>query len=456
MLDFWPKIYDDELLYSVIARYKRRAGISLKKSIMEDLYGTKSGMVQMFFPLHLKKMSEMIGNNEEYAKKLIYENTMYKYYTKLLTKELSTEIFEAMIDGKDANIFTKFAIHNTELKNNRYLKYCPLCIKEDINKYGESYWRREHQITGVLFCKRHNITLRNSDVITSKFNNRYVCADDMDISFEDNYEFESFYKHNAKYIKMIEEINENEDRLILKQIKKFYIYKLKCKGYVTEGGSIKIRNITKDFIDFYPQKYLEIMLCDINKDDYQKNWISKFFSDKHNKPLAKHIMMLQFLESSISEMFEYSKLMPLDDKKSNLINIKKKRTIKSKKGKEVIDWSKKDKEMYERVKNAIDKILNKKGKPERITKLRIRKEIVEGNCTNPKLIKTNELINSSIESTIEFRIRKIKWAIEELNNNGDKLTINKVKIKAGLGNINEKNISLLINHEIEKYIKCYL
>ncbi|MGE7945078.1 TniQ family protein [Lysinibacillus xylanilyticus] len=35
---------------------------------------------------------------------------------------------------------------------NRYsLKFCPHCVRDDIEKYGESYWKISHQLPTAFF-----------------------------------------------------------------------------------------------------------------------------------------------------------------------------------------------------------------------------------------------------------------------------------------------------------------
>ena len=46
-----------------------------------------------------------------------------------------------------------------------YLKYCPLCVQEDRDKYGEAYWHRKHQIRNMLVCPKHHSYLEESDVL---------------------------------------------------------------------------------------------------------------------------------------------------------------------------------------------------------------------------------------------------------------------------------------------------
>lgn len=39
------------------------------------------------------------------------------------------------------------------------LKYCPVCMKEEVEAYGESYWHREHQIPSITACRKHKCRL---------------------------------------------------------------------------------------------------------------------------------------------------------------------------------------------------------------------------------------------------------------------------------------------------------
>src|SRR5205085_11862301 len=43
------------------------------------------------------------------------------------------------------------------------LRFCPSCVIEDRDKYGETYWHRLHQISGVEICPRHDIPLEQSN-----------------------------------------------------------------------------------------------------------------------------------------------------------------------------------------------------------------------------------------------------------------------------------------------------
>lgn len=482
MINCFPRLYKDELLYSVIARYRRMCGIINKNTIVQDFYNKKQGMFQMLFPLHLNKIVEMLPSGSKITgEQLLLNHTMYSFYTKFLSKQISDDIKDGILNKENMSIMVKACLHSRDANINKYLKFCPLCVSEDIKVLGESYWRREHQFNGILFCSKHGSELQESNILMTKINNEYVCLDDIKITTL-NLICEDYKKYNLKYISIVKEIMKADDkRLNLSDINKFYRYKLYEVGLATKSGTINRAMLFDKFKEFYPKEYLLLMKSSLDNSDIEDSWIYNFFSNKHNKSIVKHILLLQFLDSSIKEMFDiaehikfensyYKKQiqtpkLDLDEIKrqwlkiinenpnstrSELMKINKMvynyickydrewyhkvtpKNIKKHKG-AMIDWKKTDKELLEKVKIAALNIKNKEGKPIRICMSSIKREIsVERKLDNIKLIKTRKYIESVAESNEEYLIRKVKWGVNEMLRNDEDITRYKVQEKCSL------------------------
>jgi hypothetical protein len=67
----------------------------------------------------------------------------------LKSKLLSNEVLAVSTAGITQFNFPLFHGH----------KYCPSCVKEDLEKYGYGYWHIEHQIPGICSCYKHNLQL---------------------------------------------------------------------------------------------------------------------------------------------------------------------------------------------------------------------------------------------------------------------------------------------------------
>jgi len=106
------------------------------------------------------------------------------------------------------------------------------------------------------------------------------------------------------------------------------------------------------------------------------------------------------------------------------------------------DWAKRDAELLLQVKE-VEKGM-KEDKPERITWTTIGSKLgISGwlSKKKEKLPLTKAYIESEVESIEEFHIRKIKWAIEELEMQGKEMTLWNLAETAGVKPRYMKSIS---------------
>lgn len=105
-----------------------------------------------------------------------------------------------------------------------------------------------------------------------------------------------------------------------------------------------------------------------------------------------------------------------------------------------VDWEQRDEEILEKVKAAVDEMLATDTKPQRITissagsKAGIR-PLLEKHLD--KLPKTKAYLEGYTESIKDFQIRRIKWAIQELQNEGQELKLWRIYRLAGIRQENE-------------------
>lgn len=172
-----PRPYPDELLYSVFARLFVRRGYLSYRDIAEELYDNV-----YYFPSHLfvnllrrepllqmKKIKPM----EDW----IMENTMFPYFSHFLPEEKKKEAFEALLTGENKLPMPKFVQES--------LLYCPECVREDREKYGEAYWHCAHQIQGIRICAKHRCILQGSSALLKAANSpNFVPLEHEDIKKE--------------------------------------------------------------------------------------------------------------------------------------------------------------------------------------------------------------------------------------------------------------------------------
>lgn len=162
MINYLPTIYPDELVYSWFCRYFIHSGCLTNNMALSDLLQKRCHNPSKEFIGHLnknavKKIEEVIPMD-----KLVLEHTMYPQYARFIPlKEKKKAIYHLGYDFCDPHFL--FAIL-PRTQNDLYLKYCPLCVQEDRQRYGETYWHRKHQIRNMKSCYKHKCMLVSSDI----------------------------------------------------------------------------------------------------------------------------------------------------------------------------------------------------------------------------------------------------------------------------------------------------
>lgn len=389
----------------------------------------------------------------------------------------------------------------SKVKSSNYLRYCPLCFKQDLEQLGESYWRRLPQVPGALYCPVHQVLYKDSSVVITDSRNDFLCADedtcDTDLAIDDYssevMELNLRYVKNASYV-----LFHNHKRKDLIFIINFYIDKLRERGLASNNGTLYLDKMFEAFFKYYPPDYLKIMQSSVDSGQ-EANWLKLFVrnNNKNRSPL-RHILYLQFLEVNASELFEADIAIGkqiIVPKRSPRYNIEEQRKkwlkiieenpganrselkrigkglhtwiylndrewydqvtprIRLRKEKaNTIDWEKRDKECLALTRKAVDQLLQGEGKPVRVQPSAIRRTIgAKRWFFNEKLVKTRQYISEVTEDIESYRVRKIKWATHEMVKNGEKLTVYKIQLKAGFGGGN-KEIKEIITEVLQEYM----
>ena len=149
---YFPTNYPDELIYSVFSRFYQNCGYPNYIFCAEDLFVNKIVKPDMDFINELKPEVIHLFCREMTIEHLIEKHTMFPYYARFLPKERRIKGFKALC-SMGGNFNNLLAVPKQKNGKERYLRYCPLCVKEDREVYGETYWHRSHQMMGSSACR---------------------------------------------------------------------------------------------------------------------------------------------------------------------------------------------------------------------------------------------------------------------------------------------------------------
>lgn len=162
MIAYMPTIYPDELVYSWFCRYYVHLGCFSHKMALQELYCKKSDYLSKEFIGNLNNEAMEQIDKIYSLDRLVLDHTMYPQYARFIPlAEKKEALYHLGHDSCDVHqLFPVLPRNDGE----RYLRFCPLCVKEDRETYGEAYWHRKHQIRNMGICTRHKCRLMESTV----------------------------------------------------------------------------------------------------------------------------------------------------------------------------------------------------------------------------------------------------------------------------------------------------
>lgn len=163
MIAYLPQPYEDELFYSVLCRAYTHSGYFSHKEALKDMLYTKSNNPSIEFLGHFNTDFESLIKQVYPIDHLILNHTMFPQYSRFIPLQQKMDaMHHLVIDYCDPHhLFCILPRADCDL----YLKYCPLCVQEDRNRYGETFWHRQHQIRNMLLCPKHTCYLEKSNVL---------------------------------------------------------------------------------------------------------------------------------------------------------------------------------------------------------------------------------------------------------------------------------------------------
>lgn len=298
MIAVFPDGYPDELLASIIARYRVWSGTPGWKTIAADLLGGSTAVMDL--PAHLEALVRALPPDCVHtADEFIDVHTLLPYYAPFLPPSREKRVRQMMLSDCGDGIAVTVGVVASTVARPAALHYCPECVRADAAQFGEPYWHRSHQLPGVLLCERHAVLLESGAARVVDPDSRYV------------YELIPASARTQPARKGIEMphsdllsgIASSSASLLnwrgqppgLSALRDRYLALLQQKGFVTSNGRVRMTSLIESFVpEVGGTELLELVGCGLAPS--QDNWLARLV----RKPRAAqhplhHLLMLQFL-----------------------------------------------------------------------------------------------------------------------------------------------------------------
>ncbi len=250
MIGFFPTLYPDELLYSLLARYYAYSGYTAYTYAANILIENKSVKPSIEFISKLSPEVIKLLTRQASLAEIVEKHTLLPYYARFYPKQRLLTAYNGML-AEDKTCHN--VVKRTPLKNGsfNYLRFCPLCAEDDLRLFGETYWHRSHQLPLVDVCPLHACRLVDSPVpITSIDSPSLVSADSAITSVEPVFSVGAMELRLSQYV--LEVFHSSLNLSPSADIGAFLHSKLEHTKYVSRRGTKRNFSLLfKDFMSFY-------------------------------------------------------------------------------------------------------------------------------------------------------------------------------------------------------------
>lgn len=471
-IGYFPVLYEDELIYSVLARWYAHSGMLCYRNAVEKLFVQRNQNPDIEFINTLKEEVIRLLCRDMSMQELIIKHTMFPQYARFIDKERRDKALEAL-----CNMNNEFRNHLVMRKNRegeeRKLRYCPLCSKQDREEKGETYWRRSHQLIDVDICPVHKCKLLSSEVVIKMKTTPCFKVAELEIPKES-----AIIKSESplevlisEYVYKVFQLGAGYENSV--PVGAFLHSKLVGTKYASVRG--EQRNISllyKDLTSYYVElsgkgimqlSQLQKVFTGYRFNLYEVCQIAMFLSVEPEELLGRTIpkekgqdtfdrKVLEMHESGIgyNRIARQLGVSSITVRKAGNYQPRKEKQYKEKCGAKQKDWSKIDKETLVTVRALLAELnQNDTERPERITEGKICRLLGCPNRRLDYLPLCKQEVMKYAETQEEYWSREVIWSLRKLRREGEPLNWRHIR---NLTNMRKRNLEACLP-ELEKRVE---
>lgn len=158
-LTFIPPLLPDQTLYSWVTMFHELSGNISPDETRLQLFGSEKAGRHFHIPSHLAlfcaRTQLVLGGAEE----IVEVATVLPFFTRFRARTVVADALNMARGDNAAGLSQMLNMGKTGHFWPLPRKSCPDCVREDRRKLNFAYWRRAHQLPGVLVCQEHGTHL---------------------------------------------------------------------------------------------------------------------------------------------------------------------------------------------------------------------------------------------------------------------------------------------------------
>ena len=245
----FPRLFPDESLYNLAARFARLNGYWSHLNATRDLVG--NAKAASIANCQIIYESGLLENLHIYGDEQYIQHTLT---TRLLARHLGEQPYSNINASKlrvgqhldRASIYFLESIYGL----NPHWRVCPECVRKNLVQYSVSYWQRAHQLPTSIVCHTHGIALVESNLPRKQLHDHLWLPSEASIKSKD-----SANNINTHW-RMIAQVGydglqDKSETYAADVIKQTILLVLRYKGLTTNQNKLLISKFNASFDEFF-------------------------------------------------------------------------------------------------------------------------------------------------------------------------------------------------------------
>ncbi|WP_233010368.1 TnsD family Tn7-like transposition protein [Rheinheimera faecalis] len=288
-----PRALPDELLLGRLIRYVGLSGESVR-SFSFRVFGSNRVSIHPFLTAGISRLSKFSGEDAE--SQLISQTLAPLFFFYL--PQHSNSLKKDLLSGDGAGAFRHSQLPSFNSGGTLYLKWCPICVSQDLFNLGVSYWHRSHQIPGITSCWEHQVRLMSFEL---KERQR-LCAGFPPIVHGVAEAASDIENDTARF--GFDLLTKMEQIIPTIDFTNRYRSRLHELDFITENGSVRRKLLMRELVTDLAKYPMQNSLFPRHPTDY--HYISELLSAGTNCHPFRHLLLGAWLFKSVEKFFEYS------------------------------------------------------------------------------------------------------------------------------------------------------
>jgi len=286
-----------------------------KEAINSELFGARGKSAVIDLPSHLGHLAASLpAGHLLTVERLIDDHTLLPMFAPFLTKKRVERLRTAMSSRQGSAVHKIAGIGPASIRMFNWLRYCPSCAEDDRTQFGECYWHRIHQVSGVEVCHKHQVYIENSNVLArNRINSAvYTSAERASLSPRSR----SLDPEDSSS-RILSNISMDVSWLLSQRglvpgfdaLHQTYNSILVEKGMASVGGRLRCNQLLEEINTSYEPELLEKLQCGF---DGAKPWswpfrlVKELVINKSNPPI-RHLLLVRLCGYRAEEFFKLCK-----------------------------------------------------------------------------------------------------------------------------------------------------